>query len=195
MTLATVGEDGPWAAAVFYAHDDCASISSPRRPRATRRTWRAEPRVAATIQRDYDDWPGIRGLQLVGTVREVAPKTRRACAPSTSALPAHRRRRRRAAQDPRSARQDPLVRIRAGGHLSHRQHAGLRPPRAPVVRSALRAAVTFMRRLPGCPGLSPPDGLAMRSPIRKATWPRPSSTRPALPRRRRSSAATATGPC
>lgn len=72
MTLATVGEDGPWAAAVFYAHEDLRLyfLSAPTSRHA--RNLARDPRVAATIQRDYDDWPGIRGLQLAGTVREVA---------------------------------------------------------------------------------------------------------------------------
>ena len=74
MTLATVGADGPWAAAVFYAHDDCRLyfLSAPTARHAENIA--ADPRVAATIQRDYDDWPGIRGLQLSGAVREVAPE-------------------------------------------------------------------------------------------------------------------------
>ncbi|MDT3737209.1 MAG: pyridoxamine 5'-phosphate oxidase family protein [Denitratisoma sp.] len=72
MTLSTVGTDGPWAAAVFYAHDDLKLyyLSSPTSRHAEHLA--ADPRAAATIQRDYDDWPGIRGLQLEGTVREVA---------------------------------------------------------------------------------------------------------------------------
>ena len=72
MTLATTGADGPWAAAVFYAHDGLKLyfLSAPNTRHAANLA--ANPRVAATIQRDYDDWPGIRGLQLAGTVREVA---------------------------------------------------------------------------------------------------------------------------
>lgn len=72
MTLASVGADGPWAAAVFYAHDDLRLyfLSAPASRHAVNLA--AEPRVAATIQRDYDDWPGIRGLQISGTVRTVA---------------------------------------------------------------------------------------------------------------------------
>lgn len=72
MTLATVGADGPWAAAVFYAHEDLRLyfLSSPTSRHAQNLSNNA--RAAATIQRDYDDWPGIRGLQLAGTVREVA---------------------------------------------------------------------------------------------------------------------------
>ncbi|MBI4990119.1 MAG: pyridoxamine 5'-phosphate oxidase family protein [Rhodocyclales bacterium] len=73
LTLSTVGADGPWAAAVFYAHDDLKLyfLSSPTSRHAE--CLAADPRVAATIQRDYDDWPGIRGLQLSGTARAVAP--------------------------------------------------------------------------------------------------------------------------
>lgn len=72
MTLATVGAGGPWAAAVFYACDDLRLyfLSAPNTRHA--QNLAREPHVAATIQRDYDDWPGIRGLQLEGTVREVA---------------------------------------------------------------------------------------------------------------------------
>ena len=72
MTLATVGPDGPWAAAVFYAHEDLRLyfLSAPNTRHA--QNLAHAPRAAATIQRDYDDWPGIRGLQLEGTVREVA---------------------------------------------------------------------------------------------------------------------------
>lgn len=72
MTLSTIGADGPWAAAVFYAHEDLRLyfLSSPTSRHAENLA--RDARAAATIQRDYDDWPGIRGLQLEGTVREVA---------------------------------------------------------------------------------------------------------------------------
>jgi uncharacterized protein YhbP (UPF0306 family) len=75
MTLSTVGADGPWAAAVFYAFEETAGprlyfLSAPTSRHAENLA--RDARAAATIQRDYDDWPGIRGLQLAGTVREVA---------------------------------------------------------------------------------------------------------------------------
>ena len=72
LTLSTVGADGPWAAAVFYAHDGLKLyfLSAPNTRHAGNIA--ANPRIAATIQRDYDDWPGIRGLQISGTVRAVA---------------------------------------------------------------------------------------------------------------------------
>jgi len=74
MTLSTAGSDGPWAAAVFYAHDGLTPyfLSAPTSRHAENLA--RDPRVAATIQRDYDDWPGIRGLQISGTARAVAPE-------------------------------------------------------------------------------------------------------------------------
>lgn len=71
MTLATMGREGPWAAAVFYAHDGLALhfLSSPGSRHALDIGTGTE--VAATIQHDYDDWPGIRGLQLRGRAAPV----------------------------------------------------------------------------------------------------------------------------
>jgi len=71
-TLATVGPDGPWAAAVFYVHDgwDLYFLSSPTSRHALNLAH--EARVAATIQADHADWPGIQGVQLEGTVRPLA---------------------------------------------------------------------------------------------------------------------------
>ncbi|MDR2240540.1 MAG: pyridoxamine 5'-phosphate oxidase family protein [Zoogloeaceae bacterium] len=78
MTLSTTGADGPWAAAVFYVFEETAPaarlyfLSSPTSRHA--RHLAADPRAAVTIQRDYDNWPGIRGLQLAGQARVVAPE-------------------------------------------------------------------------------------------------------------------------
>ena len=68
MTLAT---SEPWAAAVFYVSDGLSLyyVSSPRSRHA--QTLAADPRVAATIQDDQDDWRVIRGVQLEGTVEPV----------------------------------------------------------------------------------------------------------------------------
>lgn len=72
LTLATTGPEGPWAAAVFYAREDLTLyfLSSPTSRHGRNIGSGAE--VAATIQRDYADWPGIRGLQLHGNVEPVA---------------------------------------------------------------------------------------------------------------------------
>lgn len=68
-TLATVGPDGPWAAAVFYVHDgwDLCFLSSPTSRHTLNLAHNAQ--VAVTIQADHADWPGIQGVQLEGTVQ------------------------------------------------------------------------------------------------------------------------------
>lgn len=66
MTVATNGPEGLWAAAVFYANEDFTLyfLSAPHTRHAT--NIHAEPRVAATIQEDYAEWPDIKGIQLEG---------------------------------------------------------------------------------------------------------------------------------
>lgn len=78
MTLATHGPEGLWAAAVFYASDgfDLYFLSAGHTRHA--RNIAASPRVAATIQADYDDWSAIKGIQLEGTVRQLAGREREA---------------------------------------------------------------------------------------------------------------------
>ena len=68
MTLATVGEAGVWAAAVFYVSQqfDLFFLSAPHTRHAQNMV--AQPHVAATIQEDYKDWPTIKGIQLEGDV-------------------------------------------------------------------------------------------------------------------------------
>lgn len=78
MTLATVGPDGVWAAAVFYAEDGFAltflSAGHTRHAQAIA----ANPQVAATVQEDYHDWPSIQGIQLSGTVHRLDGAAREA---------------------------------------------------------------------------------------------------------------------
>ncbi len=66
MTLATQGDDGAWAAAVFYAADgfDLYFLSAKRSRHARHILERS--RIAATIQENYNDWRAIRGIQLEG---------------------------------------------------------------------------------------------------------------------------------
>ena len=68
MTLATQSQDGPWAAAVFYASDGCSLIflSSPTSRHC--RNLAQDARCAPTIQEDYRDWQQIKGIQLEGRV-------------------------------------------------------------------------------------------------------------------------------
>jgi uncharacterized protein len=68
MTLATQGSAGPWAAAVFYVVDggSLVFLSSPGSRHC--RNLAQDPRCAATIQDNVDDWPQIKGVQLEGRV-------------------------------------------------------------------------------------------------------------------------------
>lgn len=72
LTLATVGPDGVWAAAVFYANENFdfyfLSAGHTRHAQHIARN----PRVAATIQEDYTGWQEIKGIQLEGTVYLLA---------------------------------------------------------------------------------------------------------------------------
>jgi uncharacterized protein YhbP (UPF0306 family) len=71
-TLATGGEDGPWAAAVFYVHEAWALyfLSAPT-SRHSRNIAR-NPRVSAAIQEDYSDWKEIKGVQLEGIATRLS---------------------------------------------------------------------------------------------------------------------------
>ena len=71
MTLATQGEAGIWAAAVFFAADglDLVFLSSPKSRHAE--DLARDARVAVTIQRDYADWPQITGIQAEGVVEAL----------------------------------------------------------------------------------------------------------------------------
>jgi uncharacterized protein YhbP (UPF0306 family) len=72
MTLATVGDAGPWAAAVFYVHQGGALyfLSAPGSRHC--RNIAQSPRVSATIQEDYADWREIKGVQLEGIAARLS---------------------------------------------------------------------------------------------------------------------------
>lgn len=72
MTLATSGPEGVWAAAVFYVNNGFTFyfLSAASTRHSINMT--ASPRVAATIQLDYDNWRDIKGVQLEGEVVELA---------------------------------------------------------------------------------------------------------------------------
>lgn len=97
LTLSVTDDDGPWAAALFYASDGfrCFFLSDPRTRHA--RATAANPRVAATIQDQPEDWTQIRGIQLEGTVRRLSGVARAA------ALARYVARFHRIAADPRLA--------------------------------------------------------------------------------------------
>lgn len=72
MTLATTGLEGLWAAAVFYVNDRFSLyfLSAPTSRHSINIA--SHPRVAATIQEDYEDWPKIQGIQLEGQVERIS---------------------------------------------------------------------------------------------------------------------------
>jgi uncharacterized protein YhbP (UPF0306 family) len=71
MTLSTQGSDGPWAAAVFYVEngDSLVFLSSPNSRHG--RNLAQDPRCAATIHSETDDWNCIQGIQIEGSVSEL----------------------------------------------------------------------------------------------------------------------------
>lgn len=71
MTLATAGPDGPWAAAVFYASDGFRLWFLSRPGTRHGMAIEADPRVAATIQDQPEDWRTIQGIQLEGEARRL----------------------------------------------------------------------------------------------------------------------------
>ncbi len=71
-TIATCGPDGPWAAAVFYVHDDDLTLYFLSDPATHHgRDLADNPQVAATIHEDYHDWRRIKGIQMVGRAEPV----------------------------------------------------------------------------------------------------------------------------
>lgn len=77
MTLATHGDSGPWAAAVFYVNDGFTlyCLSAPSSRHGTNLA--QNPRVSATIQEDCADWPEIKGVQLEGAACEISGEEER----------------------------------------------------------------------------------------------------------------------
>lgn len=71
MTLATVGEEGVWATAVFYASQefDLYFLSAGHTRHA--QNFHYQPHIAAAIQEDYKDWTAIKGIQLEGKVAQL----------------------------------------------------------------------------------------------------------------------------
>lgn len=95
LTLAVTDADGPWAAALFYVSHGvrCYFLSDPHTRHA--RAIAADPRVAATIQDQPEDWTSIRGIQLEGRACRLTGRARAA------ALARYVGRFRTAAADPR----------------------------------------------------------------------------------------------
>jgi uncharacterized protein YhbP (UPF0306 family) len=71
MTLATTVGDLPWAATVFFASEDLHLYFFSAPDSRHCQNLAANPRVAVTIQEDYQDWRKIKGIQLEGRVALV----------------------------------------------------------------------------------------------------------------------------
>jgi uncharacterized protein YhbP (UPF0306 family) len=76
MTLSTIGAEGPWAAAVFFASEtfDLFFLSASHTRHA--KNMQANPGAAAAIHEDYKDWPQIKGIQLEGQVEKLTGSDR-----------------------------------------------------------------------------------------------------------------------
>jgi uncharacterized protein YhbP (UPF0306 family) len=72
VTLATLGDTKPWAAAVFYVSEGFTLywLSAP----TSRHSFELarNPKVAATVQEDYSDWSKIKGVQMEGVAAEIS---------------------------------------------------------------------------------------------------------------------------
>ena len=79
MTLATVGEDGVWAAAVFFVNDHFTLYFLSAGHTRHAQNIAHNPHVSATIQEDYKDWPKIQGIQLEGVVTKLEERERQDC--------------------------------------------------------------------------------------------------------------------
>jgi uncharacterized protein YhbP (UPF0306 family) len=78
VSLSTNGSEGLWAAAVFYACDGFALYFLSAEKTRHARNIASNPRVAATIQENYADWPAIQGIQLEGLATKLAGEDRQA---------------------------------------------------------------------------------------------------------------------
>jgi uncharacterized protein len=78
MTLATQGEDGVWAAPVFYVHRtfDLYFLSADHTRHV--RHLDDKPLAAAAIYEQQHEWAAIRGVQLEGLVTRLAGAERAA---------------------------------------------------------------------------------------------------------------------
>ncbi len=72
LTLATSGPAGPWAASLFFVHDEEFNLYfiSSQNSRHVQDLL-TEPTVAVTVNGDPDNWIDIRGLQISGTAEVV----------------------------------------------------------------------------------------------------------------------------
>jgi len=71
MTVATLGSDGPAAAAVFYVNQGLNFYFLSAAHTDHCRNLLRDPRVAITIHEDYAEWSAIKGVQMTAVGREL----------------------------------------------------------------------------------------------------------------------------
>lgn len=72
MTLGTYSEKQPWAASVFYVHDEHLNLYFLSDPASRHCHHLAEnSMVSATINEDYHDWKKIKGIQIEGLAERL----------------------------------------------------------------------------------------------------------------------------
>lgn len=77
LSLATVSDNGPWAATMFFAEDPDLNlyfVSDPKTRHCIEAA--ANPEIAATVNEDCKAWQSIQGLQIRGRVSVVAEEDR-----------------------------------------------------------------------------------------------------------------------
>jgi len=78
LTLATTGNEQPWATALYYVNKDFVLyfLSKPQSRHCQNLT--ANPKVSAAVNEDYKDWTAIQGIQLEGRAYPVNGKIEKA---------------------------------------------------------------------------------------------------------------------
>jgi uncharacterized protein len=79
MTLSTLSDGQPWAAAVFYVHDDRLNLYFLSDPKSLHsQQLMKNARVSVAINEDYRDWREIKGIQLEGVAGKVTSPVEKA---------------------------------------------------------------------------------------------------------------------
>jgi len=73
INLATIGESGPWSSAVFYVFENGRFYFLSAAHTRHCRNLAADSRVAATIQKEVENWQEIKGMQLEGHAYQIEP--------------------------------------------------------------------------------------------------------------------------
>jgi len=71
MSLATIGPEGPWSTAVYYACRGLDFFYVSGHETRHSRNLALNPVAAATIQENYADWREVQGIQMEGEVTQL----------------------------------------------------------------------------------------------------------------------------